>query len=612
MSSNLPKTNFFKRHVLPPLLIFLIPGFGAWFFQYAEQKSDDEIRTSAERQVAADHKLSPEAKRQILEFYRSVPVSKIMASNRPEVAHAQAVFESVNYRYMTFRWMRRIAWICLGCTVATLVIVGVSVALSFRSSAAQYWAIRIGWPVLRTSAVIQVIGQGLLAAFLSFWVTAIFFEIYVVKLILIVGVLAACAVGAMVSAIFKKVDDKCRVTGRLLSESDAPLLWRRVRDFAARLGTAPPDHIIAGIDANFFVTEHPVQLGGAVIEGRTLFISLPMLKILSVEEADAVLGHELAHFSGEDTLWSRKISPLMGKFGLYLQNLYAGISVPIALFTHAFWNLYTLSIGRRSRAREFRADQIGGSVTSPSAMKSALIKVASYCQYRAMTLNSIVESNRVNAELQICDVLEQGFPASLKAFTSDATAAGSETPHPFDSHPPLSQRLEHLGFQTAAALQEKSVHEPLTATWHDSIPSAAKIEQEMWNAQQDAIQAYHGLDLAWRLIPRTPEEVAHVLQYFPAKNFQHKKGDQAQLSYDRLQLSSWAEPVMFSQITSAVTDDHFMKKRLTIYYLHERTREALKVKLNPLEFTNAEDGNLLTAFGVYYGRHQTAIQRGGR
>ena len=177
MNPKLPRTSFFKRHILPPLFVFLVPAFAAWFFQYAEKKADDEIRESAEQQINADRKTSPEQKRRMLEFYRNVAVSKIMASINPEAAPAQAMFESVKYRYMTFRWMQRIAWACLACTLVTLVIVGVSVAFSFRSRSAQYWAIRIGWPVLRTSALLQVVGQGVLAVFLSFWVTAIFFPL---------------------------------------------------------------------------------------------------------------------------------------------------------------------------------------------------------------------------------------------------------------------------------------------------------------------------------------------------------------------------------------------------------------------------------------------------
>jgi Zn-dependent protease with chaperone function len=67
------------------------------------------------------------------------------------------------------------------------------------------------------------------------------------------------------------------------------------------IGTAAPDHVIVGIDDTFFVTEHPVAIQGARCKGRTLFVSLSLLRTMPEDERTAVLAHELAHFSGYDT-----------------------------------------------------------------------------------------------------------------------------------------------------------------------------------------------------------------------------------------------------------------------------------------------------------------------
>src|SRR5205814_778749 len=117
--------------------------------------------------------------------------------------------------------------------------------------------------------------------------------------------------------------------------------------------------------------------------------------------ADAVLGHELAHFSGQDTLWSRKISPLTAKFAIYLGLLSNGMSLIVAHFMHLFWKLYGLSIKKLSRAREFRADRLGSEIVSKDAMKRALVKITSYCEYRAKTEAAILEKERVDQELNL-------------------------------------------------------------------------------------------------------------------------------------------------------------------------------------------------------------------
>src|SRR5882762_9287197 len=103
------KTSFFKVHILPALFIFLIPGFSAWFFAYAEGWMDRLILKQVEAQVRANAKLAEADKTRILNFHRETPVSRIMASSKPELAQLQAMFEPAKLRYATFRWMRRIA-----------------------------------------------------------------------------------------------------------------------------------------------------------------------------------------------------------------------------------------------------------------------------------------------------------------------------------------------------------------------------------------------------------------------------------------------------------------------------------------------------------------------
>src|SRR5690606_26876528 len=101
-------------------------------------------------------------------------------------------------------------------------------------------------------------------------------------------------------------------------------------------------------------------------------------------EADAVLLHELAHFSGEDTLYSQRISPLLMRFQNYLEGLYAGVVArPVFYFAVLFRALYEISLGKLSREREFRADRLAAERTSPQDMAHALLRITAYSQYRA-------------------------------------------------------------------------------------------------------------------------------------------------------------------------------------------------------------------------------------
>ena len=588
------------------LLILLIPGFAAWFFPYAERDLDQEVRRQIESSVQRDAGMSAEEKTKTLDFYRMAPVSRIMASSDPEIAELQAMFKSTAFLYANFRWMKYLAWFCLGTVGVTLVIVGLSVAFSLRSHAAQYYALRVGWPVLRTASAILVIGQAVLAVALSYWVTAVLLNLYIPKIIIIIAVLAVLAVWALIRAIFAKVDDRMVVNGEPLSEDDAPDLWRRVREMAEKLQTAAPDRIVVGVDPSFFVTEHPVIIGGERKVGRTLYLSLPMLKVLGVEEADAVLGHELAHFSGNDTLWSRKIGPLLGKFEIYLHALSHGLSILVALFMLFFWNLYRLSLHKLSRAREFRADRIGSELVSAEAMKRALIKVAGYCKYRAETESAILEKQRVDPSLDLAGRMEQGYPTYLSAFVSGGMAQEERVPHPFDTHPTLHNRLAELGFDVQESLSDTAIQAAVPRSWYQAITTAPALEARFWNQQQEELQAFHREQIAWRLLPSGPEEIAAVQEHFPHMVFRKKNGKEATLDYDRIHMAEWPAPILFSEIRSAVLEEAFPKKRLTIVHAVAGKKKDSSTKFYPGLF-KSERGDLEAQFGRYYSRYRAAL-----
>lgn len=601
------KPGFLKEHVLPLFFIFLIPGFSLWFFGHAENHFDGEIRDAVFAKIQSDRTLSAEEQAQAKDFWANVRVSKIMASNRPEAAELQSMFEPSQFRYAVFRWCKRTSLVCIGSALFTFVFVGLSAAYSMRSQAAQYRALRLGMPVLRGVAVIQVVGQGILAVALSFWVTVLWTESYYPKLILIAALLAVLGVWVLLKAIFTKPQSRFEQAGELVREEDAPGLWQRVRDIAGRLGTAPPDQIIAGIDASFFVTEHDVALDDSVQSGRTLFVSLPLLKVMTVEEADAVLAHEMAHFSGEDTLWSRRISPLLQKMAQYLNALYAGgLSRPVFHFMHFFWKLYQLSLGRMSRLREFRADGIGARESSPGALARALVKVGAYCRYRGKTENEILAQREVASKLELAERLDRGFPAFLTGFTSGGEAAQVETPHPFDTHPPLERRMEALGLQPAEVLRDPAVQEPVSRSWRDAVLNADAIEARLWDQQEQAMQKYHEKKLAWTLMPRNETDLALVLKHFPDLSFQNGKGETARLTHAGLQLSSWPRPIPFTAFVSLELKESFGTKILTLSHRTPDSPKVQKVKFNPATFKSPQ-GDLLAALGTYYGRHQTAV-----
>ena len=601
------KLGFIKSYLLPALVTFLIPGFSLWFFRHVESYYDEQLREAIVSQIKADKELTDEKREMAIKFYQRVPVSKILASNKPEAKPLQDSFDHVKTRYAIFRWMKRIALTCLVTAVGAFVVVGIGVLLSFRSQNAQYWSLRLGWNILRWFALIQVLGQGVLAVALSFWVTAFWFEMYSVKLILLAAILAGCAVLALIAAIFRKLPAWSEFSGRLVTKEAAPALWARVSQMAEKLGIAPPDNIFVGIDDNFFVTEHPVKVGEQQYRGRTLFASLSLLKTLSRSEADAVLAHELAHFSGEDTIYGRRISPLLGKYIHYLEALYhGGISRPIFHFMLFFWSLYQLSLKKLSRQREFRADRIGAELTSPRDIAQALVKIAAYCQYRGKIQNDLFGKEENVETMDVFDRIEQGFPAFMNSCLAGNELAESGTPHPFDSHPPLGRRIENIGLDLPSVQSNLRSENSLPAvadSWFSAIEGAAAYEAEQWEAFEDEFHKAHQESLAWRFKPEGEAEIQHVVKYFPAIEFHSSRGVTATIDYEKLTLTDWDSPLFFSTITKCHIDNTLGSHKLVIDY--QINGESKKRKV-PHKHLARHDANFLQTFQHYYGRHLTA------
>lgn len=239
----------------------------------------------------------------------------------------------------------------------------------------EYLSFLAGWRQLIFASAAAVIVQGALLVWLSFWLTAFFFNAYAIKLIAIVAIGGAMAVFYAVYCLFKRPTRDTGIDGETLAQSEAPVLWAYIRDMAARSGTAPPQQIVAGIDTNFFVTEAPLATADKTLQGRTLFISLPLLRVLGRAEADAVLAHELAHFSGGDTAYSAALGPKLVQYDQYSAMMHAGGVTRFAYYLLRLYRvIFEFAHKRDSREREFVADRMAAKLVSARAIVTALIK----------------------------------------------------------------------------------------------------------------------------------------------------------------------------------------------------------------------------------------------
>lgn len=313
-----------------------------------------------------------------------------------------------------------------------------------------------------------------------------------VFLIVAIGFGALVGVVKMVGAASSVVRKaQTAVIGKALSREQAPQLWKHIDDTADRLGALRPDHLVVGLDANFFVTEADVSCLTGSHKGRTIYCSLPLCRILSKDEFTSVIGHELGHFKGQDTAFSKRFYPIYRGTSSSLVALYAAggegsraiALLPAVAVLSYFLECFAVAESRFSRDRELLADRAGASVTTSHILAAALVKLHAFAGVWDVLQEAVVENLRqgkifVNASSTYAEAVRgSAVPAALEGL------AGSHLSHPTDSHPPLSVRL--LSLQVSL---DDVTRESLDVTPADPaialIPDAEKQEEEVGDAYQ--------------------------------------------------------------------------------------------------------------------------------
>jgi Zn-dependent protease with chaperone function len=527
------KLIFAKLSIISMVGLLLIPGFCLWFTEYADAGLTTDLRAGLERSIDRDTGMSPNERIAAKAKVRPITMSGLCAGAYPQFERLGGSACKQFSEAWQFHQARVLSLFTLILGVTTLLLIAALALVSYFAPRLQVRMFTAGWWSLRAISAIEITVQGVLLVWLSYWLTAYFTHHFIPKLVLIAGVLAAAGIFAAVMAIFRRVPEDNAISGELIGEEQAPQLWARVRQFSASLGTAPPRNLIGGIDDNFFVTQSPIRLQEQTITGRSLFVSLPLLRAVGRDEADAVLAHEMAHFSGGDTEEGAKLGPKLNAYALYMQALGHNALTLLALYVmNLFRVAFELARSRESRIREFAADEKAAALTSPSAIARALIKISAYANYRQTVEQELfAHEQRHEGSLQVAQRVAQGLAAFTQSENFKTAMAHGTVPHPFDSHPPLQQRMERVGAVIASSDFPAIVAESPAQTWIDFIPDASAIEGRLWESYESEFASEHLRTLAFRYEPANDAEREVVLKFFPEVVFALKKQQTLRVTY---------------------------------------------------------------------------------
>lgn len=274
---------------------------------------------------------------------------------------------------------------------------------------------------------------------------------------LIVGLALMATIATISILINALVPIKCTeatVYGKILNKLDFPIIWKHIELLAKKVGTKTPDTIIAGMEPNFFVTEASVVCLDGKITGRSLFISLPACRIITISEFTAIICHELGHFIGNDTKWSKKFFPIykgsLDTLSLlnFSENEHGFLQlakIPSLIFINFFILAFEKAEKTISRSRELAADTIGAEITSIPTMGSALLKAHIFQYVWYFTQSEMKDALTAGKQITNLSILFFRIYESLPEDFMKSEICKINTTHPTDNHPPLSERLNTLG-----------------------------------------------------------------------------------------------------------------------------------------------------------------------
>ena len=598
--------DLFRVFLLTLVSLFAIPAATLVFTEYALRTEDAEFLQAIEKRIASDTRLSAEDKAQTTEFYRSHPLSKACDATAEEDREFHDKVCRPYSMYWHFHWADRAAIWTLALGAALLAAALVLGALAFANRGLRYASFVAGWRLMTVSSAVEVVLQSAMLVWLSFWLTAYFWQSYYVKLIAIAGIAAAAAVFYAIYTLFKKLPSGNEIEGEVVAEADAPRLWERIRQLATRVKTAPPDQIVAGIDTNFFVTEAPCQVGGRTLDGRTLFVSIPLLRVLDQSEADAVLAHELAHLGGGDTRSSAALGPKLQQFDQYTWQMRSGgLTIVAHYLLRLYRMIFAFALARDSREREYKADRVSAGLTAPSAIVQSLIKISAYASYRNDVERKLFAQNREHdGALGIAGFVAAGLPPYANSEAFIETMKTADVPHPYDTHPPLLERMRNVGHHVPESAYGAIVATAPEASWADDIETAAAIEQRLWSDYEQRFVQNHELSLAYRYEPATDEERAVVLRHFPPVAFALKNGESVEVSYTGLHQSvDGGSTIGWDEAKDLTYQDNTFGDILVVTH-HDKGMLGARTTKVKVSGIGKQKEDFKAAVGRYWQRHQ--------
>lgn len=250
----------------------------------------------------------------------------------------------------------------------------------------------------------------------------------------LMGGSALVVITVLASMLFTRTRVKGVPGGFLLPPGAHQSLIELIHDVADAMGTKHPDEVYLTADVNAFVMEDTWLLG-LISRKRKMAIGLGLLSAMRVDELKAVVAHEFGHYVGADTRLSAIVYRGQQTMIATLRNVG---NRAVQAVIGAYFELYMrVSAGVR-RVQEVEADEwsvrLAGRDHTASALRSVERAAGAFGRYLDLWVVPLLHRN-------LCppDIFD-GYRRYLVGAPGYTAFPGTE-PTPYDSHPPMSERI---------------------------------------------------------------------------------------------------------------------------------------------------------------------------